>query len=89
MQAQQLTLYQFDRCPFCARVRETLTRLQLDIELRDVLSTPAFNDELRAATGRTTVPCLRIERPEGLAWMHESADIIAFLEEHFAGQSAG
>jgi glutathione S-transferase len=36
------------------------------------------------ATGRQTVPCLRIERADGsVEWMHESEDINAYLKERF------
>jgi hypothetical protein len=32
------------------------------------------------------VPCLRIEEAPGkVRWMHESADIIAFLRQEFGG----
>ena len=35
--------------------------------------------ELLQATGRTTVPCLRIERGDEVQWMFESMDIIRYL----------
>jgi glutaredoxin 2 len=55
----------------------------LDLPLRDVRQTPAYRDELVAATGRTQVPVLRIEEPDGsVRWMPESLDIIAYLESH-------
>jgi glutaredoxin 2 len=38
-----------------------------------------------AATGTQMVPCLRIEQPAGPArWMHESLDIIRYLETEIA-----
>jgi glutathione S-transferase len=84
MKPQQLSLYHFDACPYCQRVRQAMQRLHVDLELRDVRNQPSFREELVAATGRGTVPCLRIEEDSGKSrWMHESADIIAFLEQHF------
>jgi glutathione S-transferase len=84
MQVSDLSLYQFDGCPYCQRVRQAMLRLGLDIELRDVHAEPRYRRELIEATGRGTVPCLRIEEGGGkVRWLHESLDIIAFLERHF------
>ena len=49
------------------------------IELRDKHAHAAYDQELRAATGRGTVPCLRIGGEGGDHWMHESSDIVAYL----------
>jgi glutathione S-transferase len=82
MKTAQLSLYEFEACPFCQRVLAAMRRLGLDIELRDIRVQPKYREELLAATGRATVPCLRIEEGPGkLRWMHESADIIKFLEQ--------
>ncbi|MFQ5418035.1 MAG: glutaredoxin family protein [Myxococcota bacterium] len=79
-----LVLYQTRSCPFCERVRRALRRLDLDIALRDINESSARRAELVAATGRQTVPCLRIGRGDGDdEWMHESVEIIAYLEERF------
>jgi glutathione S-transferase len=75
-----LSLYLFEGCPWCSRVCSALDRLGLDIDLRDVHQDPRRRAELLAATGRATVPCLRIEEGAGARWMHESADIIRYLE---------
>jgi glutathione S-transferase len=87
MKAPQLSLYQFDSCPYCRRVRDALERLDLQIEMRDTRANPAYRDELLAATGKSMVPCLRIEGGSGPArWMHESADIVRFLESEFGAR---
>jgi glutathione S-transferase len=79
-----LALYHFDGCPYCGRVRTALDRLGLEIELRDTHASPGYAQELIAATGRRTVPVLRIEEAGGaLRWMPESLDIVAYLEKHF------
>jgi len=76
-----LSLYQYSSCPYCARVLGALDRLDLDVELRDVLENREHLRELVQATRRTTVPCLRIEHSDGrVEWLHESLDIIRYLE---------
>jgi len=80
-----LSLYQFPSCPYCQRVLDALARLELDVELRDVAARPEYRDELIRATGRSTVPVLRIEDPSGrVQWLPESLDIIRYLEDRSA-----
>jgi glutathione S-transferase len=82
--AEGITLYQFRGCPFCSRVEAALETLGVDVEIRDTLTDEASADELFAATGRQTVPVLRIEQPDGsFRWMPESADIIDYLRARF------
>ncbi|MGH0037151.1 MAG: glutaredoxin family protein [Myxococcota bacterium] len=82
--AQRIALYQFGSCPYCVRVMDAARRLGIDLPLRDVQRDPERLEELVAATGRRMVPCLRIEEEGGdVRWMHESSDIIAYLEQHF------
>ena len=77
-----MSLYYFPTCPFCIRVLRAIEDLGIDgIELRDKRAEPRYEDELRAATGKTMVPCLRIEGEESEHWMHESADIVEYLRE--------
>jgi len=79
-----LSLYQTAFCPYCERVRAALRKLGVELALRDLNEQSAWRRELVAATGRATVPCLRIERGGGsVEWMHESEDIIAYLEQRF------
>lgn len=84
MQTPNLSLYYFDGCPYCARVRSAIDRLGLDVELRDIQRDSAHRRDLVEATGRQTVPCLRIDRPEGTRWMHESLDIVRYLESEIS-----
>jgi glutathione S-transferase len=80
-----LSLYQFPGCPYCQRVRDALKRLKLDVEMRDITAQPQHRDELVRATGRGTVPVLRIEdTPGAVRWLPESLDIIRYLEERAA-----
>jgi glutathione S-transferase len=90
MKTDHLALYMFAACPYCQRVLHALARLALDLELRDVRIHPEYRQELVEATGRGTVPCLRIEEDDGsVRWLHESLDIIAFLDKHFGTATAG
>ena len=74
-------LYMTSWCNFCRLVVSAAERLGRDIELRDIDTNADWRQELAAATGRETVPCLRIEASPGeLVWMHESRDIIRYLE---------
>jgi len=85
MQAPTLALYHFDSCPYCEHVRGALRRLDLEVELRNVQTEPKWGQELVSATGKQMVPCLRIEQPGSAArWLHESADIIRYLETEVA-----
>lgn len=82
---EQLSLYEYSSCPYCARVRNFLAELDETVESRDVTSERTHLLELLRATGSQTVPCLRIENPQGeVRWIHESADIIDYLRDHFA-----
>jgi len=85
MQREKLSLYEYGGCPYCARVRRFLSELGETVELRDTMMERDNLLDLVAATGRQTVPCLRIERPdESVEWLHESKDIIDFLRDYFA-----
>jgi glutaredoxin len=83
-QVEGLSLYTYRGCPFCSRVERAIHQLGIEVELRDTLSDANHSDMLLAATGRGTVPVLRIEEEGGEErWMPESADIIAYLQERF------
>ena len=77
-------LFQYDSCPFCYRVSQYLAGAGLDIPLRDILRDPSARNELMAGGGRTTVPCLRIERGGEVEWLYESRDIIDYFESRSA-----
>lgn len=87
-QTQALSLYQFEACPFCVKVRRAMKRQSLKIALRDAKNDPIARAELEAGGGRIKVPCLRIERGESVEWLYESSDIIAYLDELVAATTA-
>ena len=88
-QTADLALYHYDSCMFCARVRKAIARLNLNIELRDVMRDAKHQRDLVQGGGRSTVPCLRIGLGQDGKWMYESADIIAYQAKRFGeGQGA-
>lgn len=82
-QARSLSLYQFQACPFCVKVRRALHRLNVPVALRDAKHDPVARQALLEGGGRVKVPCLRIEEQGEVRWMYESNDIIAYLEKRF------
>lgn len=76
-----LALNYYSACPFCQMVLRVLPNIKAEVQLRDVLSQPQYRQEQQQATGRTTVPCLRIEDEQGqVSWLYESIDIIQYLQ---------
>ena len=55
-----LSLYHYRGCMWCAMVQRALDQLGLEIEQCDIHEDPVRLRELVEATGRRTVPCLRI-----------------------------
>lgn len=82
--ADDLSLYYYDGCGYCERVKRTLLGLGVQVTMRNILEDPQHMRDLVAARGRRTVPVLRIARDGGDEWMPESADIIRYLEQRFA-----
>lgn len=76
----KLSLYRRGFCFFCSRVTQAINHLALEVENRDISSDRQAYQDLQQATGRTTVPVLRIETADGeVTWMPESDDIIQYL----------
>lgn len=82
-QAQNLSLYQFEACPFCVKVRRAMKRQSINVVLRDAKNNPTHRKELEQGGGKIKVPCLRIEENGQTRWMYESNDIVAYLEKTF------
>ena len=74
-----MILYHFDSCPYCAKVRNAVSELGMELEMRDTRENDAYREELLDLTGRTQVPCLVIDGKP----MHESDDIVNYLKENF------
>lgn len=84
VRSQGLALYQYEACPFCVKVRRTIKRNSLKIELKDAKNDQAIRQQLLDGGGTVKVPCLRIEKQGEVTWMYESNDIIAYLEQEIA-----
>ncbi|MGE3319501.1 MAG: glutaredoxin family protein [Candidatus Berkiella sp.] len=72
-----LILYIGTSCPYCMRVLDYIKKNRLQIEIKDVWSDNTAYQEMLTLTGRTQVPCLRIDD----SFMHESLDIIEKLNQ--------
>lgn len=84
-QTAELTLYQFEACPFCVKVRRSMRRHSLNIRTRDARRDALARQELLDGGGRVKVPCLRIvDEGEQVRWLYESTDIVRYLEDRFA-----
>ena len=80
-----LALYGYPQCPFCARVLQAIEELDVDVPLRNTMQEPSYRAAVVEATGRGTVPVLRIDGEDGeVEWLPESADIIRYLVDRYA-----
>ena len=81
----KMSLYQFNACPFCVKVRRQLRKYSLNIELRDAKNNAEYKKELMIEGGKHKVPCLRIEdSSKSVRWLYSSDDICSFLEKEFS-----
>jgi len=77
-----LTIYQFEACPFCVKVRRYVRKNNLKINLKDAKNNKKFKSELVSGGGKHKVPCLKIERVNSKTqWLYESTEIISFLKK--------
>lgn len=80
-----IQLYFDPACPFCVRVLDHLSRNNIPFEEKQIsLRADSPNkQELIAMGGKGQVPFLN--DPERNVHMYESADIIAYVDEHYRG----
>ncbi|MDD3150877.1 MAG: glutathione S-transferase N-terminal domain-containing protein [Candidatus Gastranaerophilales bacterium] len=76
-----LELYQFEQCPYCKRVREKLTELDLDYICRNVRHGTEKRDILMTLGGQDQVPFL-MDLDKGIM-MYESAEIVDYLDKNY------
>lgn len=79
-----LRIYDYKGCPRSLPLRQTLHRLNVDIEYCDIRKCQVHHDNLLAQFGRLHAPLLRIEEGQSLRWLDDQAEIIRFLEQRFA-----
>ena len=83
-----LELYDFEACPYCRKVREALSELDLDYLEHPTAQGSPHRADLKKLGGKIQVPFL-VDRNTGTQ-LYESDDIIAYLNEHYgAGKRVG
>lgn len=82
-----IILYEFEGCPFCRKVREAVSILELEIEFRPATQGSIYRQEIKDEYGRkATFPFMK--DPNTGIEMFESDDIIAYLFRAY-GSSTG
>ena len=78
--AKPIVLYEFEACPFCRRVREIATQLDLELVVKPCPKDAVTHRDESFALGNTkrTFPFLVDENKEGV-FMNESEDICNYL----------
>lgn len=77
------SLYHYDSCPFCYKVRAAMSQLGIEMELRNIYQGAEHLSALKEGGGSTMVPCLRIDKDGSSEWMYESSDIVDYLKKEF------
>ena len=81
-----LTLYELEGCPYCAKVTTKLAELDLEYESIMVPRSHSERTEVEEVSGQTGVPVL-VDEGHGVEGMPESDDIVEYLEETYGGAS--
>lgn len=77
-----INLYELPGCPYCAKVRRKLDELGLEYQVTEVPASHDEREEVLAISGQTEVPVI-VDEANGVDGMHESDDIVAYLEETY------
>lgn len=81
---EPLELYEFEGCPYCRKVREALSILDLEARVFPCPKNgPRFREEVKARGGKAQFPYL-VDRSTGKA-MYESDDIVRHLFAEYGG----
>ena len=81
-----LTLYELEGCPYCAKVKTKLADLDLGYESVMVPRSHSERTEVEEVSGQTGVPVL-VDEANGVEGMPESDDIVEYLEETYGSAS--
>lgn len=80
---EHLSLYQLPACPFCVKVRRSMKRNGLKVELVNINKTEEKREELINEGGSRKVPCLKIvDEDKQVKWLYESNDIVNYLQQY-------
>lgn len=83
-----LELYEFEGCPYCRKVRDALTALDLDAKIYPCpKGGEVFRKRVRELGGKEQFPFL--VDPNSGTQMYESDDIIAYLFRTYGGREPG
>lgn len=77
-----ITLYELPGCPYCAKVIDKLNQLGLEYDSIEVSRSHGERTEVKEVSGQTGVPVI-VDEAHGVDGMHESDDIVAYLEETY------
>lgn len=82
---KQLTLYQFENCPYCAKVRTKLNLMRLEYQQINVPRDRenSLRKELFKKSGVPTVPVLKIINDDEEIYIGESDEIINYLKRSY------
>jgi len=72
-------LYEFEACPYCRKVREAVTVLDLDVTIMPSPRGSRYRLEVESLGGKSQFPFL----VDGSATMYESDDIISYLRKTY------
>ncbi|WP_058367300.1 glutathione S-transferase N-terminal domain-containing protein [Haloparvum sedimenti] len=78
-----ITLYELEGCPYCAKVKDKLAELGLGYDSVMVPRSHGERTEVKEVSGQTGVPVL-VDEAHGVEGMAESDDIVEYLEETYA-----
>ena len=84
MSDKTLELYIKDGCPFCHKVLSFMDKNGIELPLHNISRSEEDLDRLVEVGGKRQVPCLFVDG----APMYESNDIIDYLANEFAADSA-
>lgn len=82
-----LTLYELEGCPYCAKVKDKLADLDLEYDSVMVPRSHSERTEVEEISGQTGVPVL-VDPEHDVDGMPESDDIVAYLEETYGNSAA-
>ena len=77
----KIILYQYETCPYCAKVRDYMSENDIEFEKVNVSydSTESLRQEIKEKSGVGTVPVIK----DGDKYVGDSGAIIEYLEENY------
>lgn len=78
--SENYALYHFTSCVYCLKARFQLSRMGIELPLKNIRENPEYRNELIEGGGKGQVPCLRIEdENKQVRWLYESRDIVEYF----------